>query len=354
MTKSELATKPIIEFIDVTKTFASVHGVICALDKINLTIEAGEIFGVIGRSGAGKSSLLRCINLLEKPTSGKVLVNGQNLQQFNETELHLARRNIGMIFQQFNLLSGKTVWDNIAMPLKIAHFPAEKIKERVTELLQLVGLSERANHYPSQLSGGQKQRVAIARALATEPKILLCDEATSALDPQSTNSILQLLREINKKLGITIVLITHEIDVIKTACERVALLEHGRLVQLKQVMEFFSQPLDVDLPHQTEIASYIGDTNWDKRLLSICENESATGLLLRIRFHGHAACQPLIAHLVKNFNLEVNILQANLEFIGEHLVGTMIVQVSTHDQVDAGLAFLRSKGVMVEELAYVS
>ncbi len=343
-----------IEFINVTKTFPSMQGDVQALNDINLSIHAGEIFGVIGRSGAGKSSFLRCINLLETPTIGKVLVNGQDFQQFNDTELHLARRNIGMIFQQFNLLSGKTVWENIAMPLKVAHVAPAKIHERVMELLQLVGLSDRAQHYPAQLSGGQKQRVAIARALATAPSILLCDEATSALDPQSTASILALLREINMKLGITIVLITHEVDVIKTTCDRVALLDHGHVIQVKSALDFFAQPLDAEHTHEQAIASYVGERTWDQRLLSICQQEGATGVLLRIRFHGHVACQPLIAHLIKHYDLDVNILQASLEFIGDHLVGTVIVQIAAHDKIQAGLAYLRAQGVLVEELAYVS
>ncbi len=346
--------KPIIEFKHVSKRYHSSHGMVTALNDINFVIYPGEIFGVIGRSGAGKSSLLRCINLLEHPTSGQVIVNNHDQMTLSAVELHNARRNIGMIFQQFNLLSRKTVWQNIALPLQIMGMPTAKIKTRVHELLHLVGLSERAKHYPAQLSGGQKQRAAIARALATHPQILLCDEATSALDPHSTQSILQLLQDINKQLGITIVLITHEVDVVKSICHRVALLENGNILQIKPVTAFFSQIIDPEHPDHNTVMSYIGESDWDDRLLSICRHEKMSGLLLRIRFHGESAAQPLIAHLIKEFGLEINILQANLEFVGEELVGTMIVQAGSHPHIDAGLAFLRAKGVMVEELAHVS
>lgn len=345
---------PIIEFKQVTKQYKSEHGMVTALNNINLSIYPGEIFGVIGRSGAGKSSLLRCINLLEKPTTGQVIVNNVDQMTLTSAELHVVRRNIGMIFQQFNLLSRKTVWQNVALPLQIMGMPTRQIKIRVNELLQLVGLSNRAQHYPTQLSGGQKQRAAIARALATQPQILLCDEATSALDPHSTQSILQLLQDINKQLGITIVLITHEVDVVKNICHRVSLLENGNLLQTKPVTAFFAQMVDPAHPDHHTVMGYIGETDWDDRLLSICKHEQMTGLLLRIRFHGESAAQPLIAHLIKEFGLEINILQANLEFVGDDLVGTMIVQILNHPHIDAGLSYLRAKGVMVEELAHVS
>lgn len=349
-----MTKKPIIEFKNLSKSYDSSQGKVDALKNINLAIYPGEIMGIIGRSGAGKSSLLRCINLLEKPTSGHIFVNDEDQLSLDSHQLRAARRNIGMIFQQFNLLSTKTVWQNIALPLQITHTPKADISTRVDELLRLVGLSDRADHYPSQLSGGQKQRVAIARALATRPLILLCDEATSALDPASTQSILELLQEINRLMGITIVLITHETDVIKNICHRVALIEDGSILQTKPVTEFFAQLIDPLHPSHEAVVSYIGGHDWDERLLSICQHEKMMGILLRIRFHGHSAAKPLIAHLVKDFNLEVNILQANLEFVGNDLVGTMIVQVINHPHIDAGLAFLRSKGVIVEELAHVT
>lgn len=348
-----MTSKPAIQFNHVSKYYPSAQGEVCALQDINLTVMQGEILGIIGRSGAGKSSLIRCINLLEQPTKGNIIVNDQDLQQLSSSQLRKARQQIGMIFQQFNLLHGKTVFQNIALALKVAGVAREKITTRVKELLQLVGLDNRAHHYPAQLSGGQKQRVAIARALANQPSILLCDEATSALDPESTYSILQLLREINHKLGITIVLITHEVEVIKIACDRVGLLDHGKLVQLKPVVEFFAQVPDSLLPHQTAALSYVGGTGWDPRLLAICTNAGISGLLLRLRFHGQSATQPLIAHLAKQFELEINILQANLELIGEHLVGNMIVHMSGGTQLEAGLAYLRARGIHVEELSHV-
>lgn len=345
---------PLIEFKHVYKKYPSHHGEVVALNDINLTIYPGEIIGIIGRSGAGKSSLLRCINLLEKPTSGDIIVNNHNQQLLIPAELAIARRNIGMIFQQFNLLNRKTVWKNIALPLQLLGIAKSDIKKRVAELLHLVGLTEKAKHYPAQLSGGQKQRVAIARALATNPKILLCDEATSALDPHSTQSILSLLQEINERFGITIVLITHEIEVIKSICQQVALLDNGYLLPKLSVTEFFTQILEENHPQHPTIMKYIGGYEWDERLLSICKSQQIQGLLLRIRFHGRSAAQPLIAHLVKEFDLEVNILQANLEFIGEELVGTMIVQIVHHPHIDAGIAYLRSQNITVEELAHVS
>ena len=345
---------PVIHCHQLGKRFDSAQGEIIALDNINLDIYPGEIFGIIGRSGAGKSSLIRCMNLLERPTSGHLKVNGVNLQILSAHALHQARRHIGMIFQQFNLLSQKTVWENIALPLSIMGLSKSAIAKRVSELLVLVDMSGRDKHYPHQLSGGQKQRVAIARALATEPTILLCDEATSALDPHSTQSILHLLQEINHRLGITIVLITHEIDVIKSICHRVGLLNNGHLLQIKSVADFFSQSLErTDLHHQT-LTTYLGADLYDERLLTLCQAKQLNGLLLRIRFYGESAAKPLIAHLVKEVGLDINILQANLEFVGGDLMGTMIIQVGMHFHIDAGLAFLRAQGVIVEELAHVS
>jgi D-methionine transport system ATP-binding protein len=345
---------PLIEFKNVVKKYLSTHGEITALANINLVVNKGEIVGIIGRSGAGKSSLIRCINSLEQPTSGQIIINGRDQVMLTAAELGIARRNMGMIFQQFNLLSRKTVWQNIALPLEMMGKNKMAIKKRVAELLALVGLVDRAQHFPDQLSGGQKQRVAIARALTTAPEILLCDEATSALDPHSTQSILQLLQQINQQLGVTVVLITHEIEVIKSICQHVALLENGHLLQKKTVTDFFTQYLEQGHPQHASVMNYLGEQDWEPRLLSLCQAKNMQGLLLRIRFHGKSAAQPLIAHLVKNFDIEVNILQASLEFIGEDLVGTMIVQLTDNPQLDAGLAYLRAQDITIEELAHVS
>ena len=231
-----------IKLVNVEKTYFSKAGDIAALKKTNIEVKEGEIFGIIGLSGAGKSTLIRCINMLEVPTGGQVFVDGQELTAMNEAQLRKARQNIGMIFQHFNLLASRTVFDNIAFPLEIQGLPKDKIAERVEELLDLVQLRDRADYYPSQLSGGQKQRVGIARALASNPKVLLSDEATSALDPQTTKSILQLLRDINKRLNLTIVMITHQMEVVKEICDRVAVIENGVIIEEGTMYKVFTEP----------------------------------------------------------------------------------------------------------------
>ena len=231
-----------IELQHIDKVYHTASGDLHALKDINLTINEGEIFGIIGLSGAGKSTLVRCINMLEKPTSGKVMVDGQEMTALGEEQLRKARQNIGMIFQHFNLLSSRTVFGNIAFPLEIQGMDKAAIQKKVEPLLDLVGLKDRADHYPSQLSGGQKQRVGIARALASDPKVLLCDEATSALDPQTTESILNLLRDINKRLHITIVMITHQMNVVKEICDRVAVIENGEIIEQGSMVDIFTNP----------------------------------------------------------------------------------------------------------------
>lgn len=231
-----------VELKNITKHFYQKHRQIVALENLSLTVPKGKIYGVIGASGAGKSTLIRCVNLLEKPTSGEVIVNGINLTWLNARQLAKERRQIGMIFQHFNLLSSRTVFDNVAFPLELDNYPKAEINTRVTELLKLVGLEDKANDYPASLSGGQKQRVAIARTLANNPKLLLCDEATSALDPATTRSILALLKDINQRLGITILLITHEMDVVKRICDLVGVISNGSLVEQGPVTEVFTNP----------------------------------------------------------------------------------------------------------------
>ena len=231
-----------IKLSNITKVFQQGNRTIQALNNVSLHVPAGQIYGVIGASGAGKSTLIRCVNLLERPTQGSVLVGGQELTALSESELTKARRQIGMIFQHFNLLASRTVFGNIALPLELDNTPRDEIKRRVTELLDLVGLSEKQDAYPANLSGGQKQRVAIARALASNPKVLLCDEATSALDPATTRSILELLKDINRRLGLTILLITHEMDVVKRICDCVAVISNGELIEQDSVSEVFSHP----------------------------------------------------------------------------------------------------------------
>lgn len=343
-----------IELIDISKTYNTAQGLVTALKNINLQIKPGTIFGIVGESGAGKSSLIRVMNLLERPTTGKVIVANQDLTQLSASELRKARQHIGMIFQHFNLISVSSVFDNVALPLRLLNVSKNQIEQRVSFLLQLVGLSDKRDVYPNQLSGGQKQRVAIARALATEPKVLLCDEATSALDPQMTQSVLQLLKTINQQLGITIALITHEMDVVKTICDEIALLEKGSIIEKSDVVEFFIRP-------QTETA---------KRYVSLClrqqlmsqlqkrlsdqQKPSHSLPLLRLSFEGKIAAQPFISFLVRNYEMEINILQANIEEVREHTIGILVVEITKNEQrLSEALDFLKAKGVYAEVIGYV-
>ncbi len=314
-----------IQLIDVSKTFESDTGIVDAVKDVNLTIEDSEIFGVIGYSGAGKSTLVRCLNLLERPTKGQVLIDGVDLLSLNERDLRHHRKKIGMIFQQFNLLASRTVFENVAFPLKYQGISAEKIKEKVNSLLELVGLSDKAKAYPSQLSGGQKQRVAIARALANEPSILLCDEATSALDPQTTQSILKLLKDLNKKLGITIVIITHEMNVIKEICHRVAVMENGYVVELDDVVSIFSHPkaqITKDFISTTSNLSRIDELIKEKS--SIVELEQGQKIC-RLDFRGSNTKDAMISQISKKFDLDASIIFGNVEVISDNVLGSLIV-----------------------------
>ncbi|GAB4391389.1 MAG: methionine ABC transporter ATP-binding protein [Gammaproteobacteria bacterium] len=317
---------------------------VAALHDINLSIPAGEIFGIIGASGAGKSTLIRCMNLLETPSAGQVWVDGIELTAISQQQLRQVRRNIGMIFQHFNLLSTKTVAQNIALPLQLMKVSPTKITQRINELLTLVGLEDKAHRYPNQLSGGQKQRVAIARALASEPKILLCDEATSALDPQTTAAILQLLRNINQRLGLTIALITHEMDVIKQICHRVALLEKGKIIEQSDTTQFFIQPQT--LTSRAVVATHLRH----QEIVPIAERQ-----LLRLSFRGAIVQQPIIAQLVKECDVELNILQATVEYINQQQVGILVVDLPAQaDKLRALQNFLHGRGVQVDEVIDVA
>lgn len=324
-----------------------------ALQNINLTVKQGEIFGIVGESGAGKSTLIRCINLLEAPTGGEVIVDGQNLTTLKPAELRKARRKIGMIFQHFNLLNSRTVYQNITFPLALAGLKSTEIAKKVDPLLALTGLSERKNHYPHQLSGGQKQRVAIARALANDPHILLSDEATSALDPETKHAILQLLKKINEQLGLTIVLITHEMSVIKEICHRLAVLAHGEIMEQANVLDFFTHP-------QTEMgkkfifsqAIHTLPDNVQSRLSIQPQPNSIP--LIRISIFGKAAEAPLITYLVKHFSLNINILQAQLERIRDEMVGVLLVELEGEaEQIKQGMEYLHTQGVSLEVIGYV-
>lgn len=342
-----------IELIDVCKTYINKQAGIAALKNINLHLLPGEIFGIIGPSGAGKSTLIRCVNLLERPTAGKVIVAGQELTQLTANELRQARRKIGMIFQHFNLLSSRTVYDNIALPLELSGHTKAEIAQIVLPLLELVDLREKQVAYPSQLSGGQKQRVAIARALVNQPKVLLCDEATSALDPHTTHTILQLLKNINEQLKLTILLITHEMAVVKEICHRLAILQHGEIVEQAEVIKFFGQP-------QTAVAKQFVRSAFKQHLPEklqkriVAEKSKNTFPLLQISFVGQASAEPIIAQIIQKFHIPLNILQANLEPIRNEMVGIMIVEMDAEEtQVAACIDYLTARGLPVEIIGHV-
>ena len=315
---------------DVSKTFETKDGSVHALKNVTLSIESGDIYGIIGMSGAGKSTLVRCMNFLEVPTEGKVLIDGKSLGEFSPKELRKEREKIGMIFQHFNLLMQKNVLENICFPLYIQGKKKAEARARAMELLESVGLADRAKAYPAQLSGGQKQRVAIARALASDPKILLCDEATSALDPQTTSSILELLQEINQKFGITIVIITHQMSVVREICTRVAIMKDGEVKEQGLVEDIFNHP-------QSQVAKELisRDSGNDIESKKLTRSEIQSGEIIRIVFSENSAFEPVIANLVLTFHEPVNILKADTKNVGGVAKGEMILQFmsgSTHVQ----------------------
>ena len=301
-----------IQIENLSKTYKTSAGGFTALSDVNLTVNDGEIFGIIGLSGAGKSTLVRCINFLEVPTSGKVIIDGDEMGTLSKKELLIKRRSIGMIFQGFNLLEQRTVLKNICFPLEIAKIPKEQAVKRARELLELVGLADKESSYPSQLSGGQKQRVAIARALAAETKYLLCDEATSALDPDTTRSILDLLKKVNKELGVTIIVITHEMKVIESICDRAAVLDGGNVAELAPVSELFANP-------KSDIA---------RKLILPAVNtaeEIKGGRVIRIIFDGETSYKPIIANLILSCQAPLNILKADTQDVGGKAFGQIII-----------------------------
>lgn len=315
-----------------------------ALKNINLDVDDNDIYGVIGFSGAGKSTLIRIINLLEYPTSGEVIINNKNLNKLNQKELRLARQKIGMIFQHFNLLSSKNVFGNIAFALEIAKWEKSKIKPRVYELLDLVGLSDKISYYPSQLSGGQKQRVAIARALANHPELLLCDEATSALDTKTTKSILQLLKTIQTKLGLSVILITHQIEVIKEVCNKMCVVSNGMIIERGDVKDVFTNPKQVVTKELISFLPPISESNLIDKL-----NDKSN--VYKIIFTGPNASLPLISHMIKKFNINVNILSGSIEEIRSTEVGHLVVKFLDNDLIiNESLNWLREQGVTIQTL----
>ncbi len=331
-----------IQLHGVTKVYQSTgHMQVTALQDLSLQVQPGEIFGVLGQSGAGKSTLIRCVNLLERPTAGRVLVDGQDMLALSPGELRQTRQKIGMIFQHFNLLQSRTVAGNVAYPLEVAGWPRKRIQERVAELLELVGLSEKASAYPAQLSGGQKQRVGIARALAPGPRILLSDEATSALDPETTRSVLALLKEINQRLNLTILLITHQMDVVREICDSVAILEGGRLVEQGRVIDLISRPgsrLHELFYEPFQAASWAG---------------APGAMLVALSFVGEIAGRPVITQMARQFGVDASIIEGAVERVGETRVGRLLLELTGPESArQAALAYLREQGLIPEVIRH--
>lgn len=314
-----------------------------AVNDISLEVKKGEIFGIIGLSGAGKSSLIRCINRLEEPTSGNIFIDGKDIVKMNDKELKDARKNMSMIFQSFNLFYQKNVFENIAYPLKINGWKKEDIEKRVKTLLEYVNLSEKIFEYPANLSGGQKQRVAIARALAIKPKILLCDEATSALDPQSTKSILELLLRIRDEFNLTIILITHQMEVVKAICDRAGVIENGEIIEQDTVLKLFTSPKTQTTKNFIENLPEF--TDYEKFL-----SEDYSGFLLRLGFTKESSTKPVISELIRQKNIDVNIISGNIDKIKEGKVGHLIVEVFEKDRIDEIKTFLEERKILVEEV----
>ncbi|MET7985221.1 MULTISPECIES: ATP-binding cassette domain-containing protein [unclassified Streptomyces] len=337
---STVTESPVITTTGLTKVYRSRGREVTALDGVDLHVREGEVYGVIGQSGAGKSSLIRCVNLLERPTSGTVTVAGQDLTALvgrgprAGRELRLARTRIGMVFQHFNLVSSRTVQENVELPLEILGVSGKERSRKALELLDLVGLSDKAKVYPAQLSGGQKQRVGIARALAGDPKVLLSDEATSALDPETTRSILQLLRDLNRELGLTVLLITHEMDVVKTVCDSAALMDKGRIVESGTVSELLATPGSV---LASALFPVSGTASGDDRTV------------IDVTFHGESATQPVISQLSRTYNIDISILGAAMDTVAGRQVGRMRIELpGRYEENVVPIGFLREQGLQID------
>lgn len=336
-----------IEVRDVTKIYIRNKIKTTALDHLNLTINDGDIFGIIGYSGAGKSTLIRLFNYLEKPTSGNIVINGKDLGDYSSSELRKVRKKIGMIFQHFNLLQSKTVFHNVAIPLILDKTNKKVIKQRVMELLDFVGLSDKADNYPSELSGGQKQRIGIARALATNPSILLCDEATSALDPQTTESILQLLKKANQEYGVTIVIITHEMSVVQKICNQVAVIEAGKIIEKGSVLEVFGKPQQQTTKDFVETVIHNELPESVKSKLNVSDNSKIYRISL-----GENSSEPVMNNLIKHHDIQVNILFASMNEIQQITVGHMIIQmIGDKEAIAEAEKYLQEKAISAEEVS---
>lgn len=336
-----------IEVNSLVKIYSSKAKEVIGVNDVSLQIKEGEIYGIIGYSGAGKSSLIRCLNLLEKPTSGEVKIDGVDLTTLNEKALRKARQKIGMIFQHFYLASAKTVYENVAFALKAAGKTPKEIDVRVKELLELVGLSDKSSQYPAQLSGGQKQRVGIARALANNPKVLLCDEATSALDPSTTKSILNLLKTINRKLGLTIVLITHEMEVVKEICHRLAVMQDGKIIEEGLVYDIFANPIQ---PLTKDFIASVLQFELPQQLI-----ENRKGTIIKIQFKGAIAEESVVSDLFQQFNVKGNILHGKIEYIQDVPLGIFIMELTGEDkEVERAIAYIEERTQNLEVVEHVA
>ncbi|GAB6099991.1 methionine ABC transporter ATP-binding protein [Halanaerocella petrolearia] len=337
-----------IEIKDLTKTYQSEEGPVTALEGIDLEIDEGEIFGIIGPSGAGKSTFIRCLNLLERPTKGQIIIDGKDLTQLSTSQLRAARKDIGMIFQNFNLLQSRTVAENVAFSLELAGKKKAEIEPKVDKLLRLVDLEDKADNYPSQLSGGQQQRVGIARALANDPKVLLCDEATSSLDPETTHSILELLKDINQQLGITVVLITHEMEVIKEICTQVAVIAEGGIAEQGDVLDIFTAPKQ---PVTKKFLQRVINANVPSELLSrVTVNNPDQGRLIKLSFTGDSAGEPIVSDFIHTHQVEANILYGNIDKIQGTSFGTLVIELTgERDNIESSIKDLKNNsGVRIE------
>ena len=339
-----------IHLTDVKKQYGTVANPIAAVDGVTLDIAEGEIFGIIGYSGAGKSTLIRLLNGLETPTAGKISIGELEMSSIKGEKLRKARQKVSMIFQHFNLLWSRTVKENISFPLEIAGVAKSKREQRVAELIELVGLSGRENAYPSELSGGQKQRVGIARALANDPEVLLCDEATSALDPETTDSILDLLTDINERLGLTIILITHEMHVIRKICHRVAVMEAGKVVEMGDVLDVFQSPKE---PITKRFVSQVTEPAEAKQAMEHIKEEFPAGTLIKLIFVGERTEQPVLASLIRKFIIDVNIVQGNISHTHGGAYGTLILQlVGEESIIQEAIQYLNEQDVRTEVIGH--
>lgn len=333
-----------IELKDINVEFKLKGNLVNAVKNVNLTINKGEVFGIVGLSGAGKSTLVRVINLLQKPSSGQVFINGKDITNLKRTELRKIRLKIGMIFQHFNLISGKTIYENIEFVLKANNYPKEKRKERIYELLELIKLKDKAEVYPSNLSGGQKQRVGIARAIANNPEILLCDEATSALDLENTEEILNLLRDIKEKTGITIVFITHEMEVAKKLFNRVAVMSNGEIVEVNDIYSIFSEP-----EHQVTKSLISRNSNLDlpKEIIDSVNN----GEIIKVYYKGDNSLKPIISETAKRFKVDISIIHGKIDYIAGKPIGTLIVNISgDKDEIVKSKAYIKENVISTERI----